>query len=70
MLECSIMETNANMAIPQDELKRAEAIAASVGIPPQPSIVLEIRQEVDRADADLGRIADLVARDVSLSAKC
>ncbi|MGD0282609.1 MAG: HDOD domain-containing protein [Dissulfurispiraceae bacterium] len=63
------METNVNMAIPQDELKRAEAIAASVGIPSQPGIVLDIRQEVDRSDADFGKIADLVARDVSLSAK-
>lgn len=60
------MENNGDI---RDDLKRAETIADSVGIPSQPGIVLEIRREADSPEADFGRIAELVARDVSLSAK-
>ena len=60
---------NGSSVFNRDEMKKAETIAASIGIPAQPSIVFEIQKEVGSSNVNLGRISDLVTRDVSLSAK-
>lgn len=46
----------------------AEKLIASVSIPPRPSVVAAVMQEQHGADPDMGRIAQLVAGDVGLSA--
>lgn len=52
------------------ELSRAEAekLIASVAIPPRPSAVAAVMEEQHSADPNLGRIAQLVAADVGLTA--
>ncbi len=57
------------LLLQQEDIKKAEAIAASIGIPVQPQIVLDIQNEAQRENPDFGRIADLVAKDVSMSAR-
>jgi HD-like signal output (HDOD) protein len=52
------------------DLSKAEAekLIASVAIPPRPSAVAAVMEEQRSADPDLGRIAQLIAADVGLSA--
>lgn len=56
-------------AYSDEDIKRAEAIAATVGIPPKPKIVTEIQSELNRENPDFFKISSLVERDVSLAAK-
>lgn len=58
-----------SISLQQEDIQRAEALANSVGIPPQPRIVLDIQLEIGKPEADLSRVATLVSKDVSLSAK-
>lgn len=57
------------LILQQEDIKKAEAIAASIGIPAQPQLVLDIQNEAGRENPDFTRIADLVAKDVSMSAR-
>lgn len=45
-----------------------ERVAASVGIPPCPEILIELRAEIGRDDPDFAKIERLVVKDVGLSA--
>ncbi|MCX8069277.1 MAG: HDOD domain-containing protein [Thermodesulfovibrionales bacterium] len=49
-------------------MKNAEETIKSVGIPPQPEVILKIKKEIDSGNPNLLRIADLVSQDVGLSA--
>ena len=51
------------------DIKRAEQIAQSVGIPAQPQFVLEIREELNQSEPDSSKIANIVSNDPALSAK-
>lgn len=46
----------------------AEKLIASVSIPPRPSVVAAVMEEQRSADPNMGRIAQLIAADVGLSA--
>jgi HD-like signal output (HDOD) protein len=46
----------------------AEKLIASVGIPPRPSVVAAVMDEHQKADPDMGRVGQLIAADVGLSA--
>ena len=48
---------------------KVEEIASTIQIPSQPEIMVEINREFARKDVDFSVIADLVSRDVGLSAK-
>lgn len=45
-----------------------EALVRSIGIPPRPTIVLELQNEVGQEDPDLRRVARLVGADVAMTA--
>lgn len=53
----------------EEYIKKAEELVNSIGIPSQPQIVLDINKEINKPDADLRKIADIVSRDVAMSAK-
>jgi len=52
-----------------DTIKKAEAIARDIGVPPQPEIAIKVLEEMNCDCPDLTRISELVKRDVSLSAR-
>jgi HD-like signal output (HDOD) protein len=52
-----------------DNLAAAEKLTASIGIPPQPTVLLELNRMARRGDADLQAMGHLVSRDVGLSAR-
>lgn len=62
-------ETFESAYFTDEDIKRAEAIASTVGIPPKPKIVTEIQSELNKENPDFSKISSLVERDVSLSAK-
>ena len=45
-----------------------DALVRSIGIPPRPSIVMELQEEIRQEDPDLRRVASLVSSDVALTA--
>lgn len=49
-------------------ITNAEDVIKSVGIPPQPEVLLKIKKEIEGVSPNLLRIADLVSQDVGLSA--
>ncbi len=51
------------------EVKEAVEIIKSVGVPSQPKIVHEIFQEINKEDPNATRIAQLISKDMGLSAK-
>lgn len=51
-----------------EKMKYAEKILESVGIPPQPKVVLEVKSEFGKSNPDLRKVAQLVGKDVSLAA--
>lgn len=57
------------LLLQEDEIRKAETIAGSIGIPVQPVIVLDIQSEINKENPDFGKIAALIARDVSMSAR-
>ncbi len=52
-----------------DTIKKAEAIAKDIGVPPQPEIAMRVLEEINSDCPDLKKISELVKRDVSLSAR-
>lgn len=50
------------------ELKNAEDLMKGIMIPPRPSVLVEVLSEQSKPDPDLQRIADLISRDVAISA--
>lgn len=67
--EKSETSNGTSMILSEEDIKKAETLAKSIGIPPQPRIVLDIQREADKTEVDFAKIADLIAQDVSLSAK-
>lgn len=57
------------LLLQEDDIKKAEAIASNIGIPSPPQLVLDIQNEAGKENPDFARIADLVAKDVSMSAR-
>jgi HD-like signal output (HDOD) protein len=53
----------------EDDVKKAEELISSIGIPSQPSLLLEINKRISGADTGIGDLADLISRDVAMSAK-
>lgn len=49
-------------------IKNAEDVIKSVGIPPQPEVIIKIKAEMDCPSPNILRIADLVSQDVALAA--
>lgn len=49
-------------------IKNAEQLIKSVGIPPQPTVIMEIRKELGAPNPNTAKIARLVSEDVGLSA--
>ncbi len=60
---------NEKLLSQEDDVKKAEELVSSVGIPSQPSILLEINKKISRPETGIGDIADLISRDVAMSAK-
>lgn len=50
------------------ELEHAEALMKGIIIPPQPDILIEVLNEQRKPDVNLKRIAELISRDVAISA--
>ena len=50
------------------ELQNAEELMKGIMIPPRPSILVDVLNEQSKKDADLQRIADLISKDVAISA--
>lgn len=48
---------------------KAEELVNSIGIPAQPKIIMEVNKELDNPDANLGSVANIINKDVSMSAK-
>ncbi|MCK5077045.1 MAG: HDOD domain-containing protein, partial [Calditrichia bacterium] len=59
----------ANINSQEMQLKEAQKVVDSVGIPSQPKIVLDIFDLMDKSDSNFKDIAELISKDVSLSAK-
>lgn len=53
----------------KDTIEQTEKIMRSIGIPSQPRVLLDIEDETKKKDPDFGVIAELVSRDVAMSAK-
>jgi len=53
----------------EEDVKKAEELISSIGIPTQPSLLLEINKKISRPDAGFGDLTDLISRDVAMSAK-
>jgi putative nucleotidyltransferase with HDIG domain len=53
----------------EDDLKKAEAIAKSIGIPSQPQVAVNILHEINKPNPDLVKIAKLASEDVSMLAR-
>ncbi|MGO9378652.1 MAG: response regulator [Dissulfurispiraceae bacterium] len=51
------------------QIDNAEHLIQSVGIPSQPAAILELNKEMGKAQLDLQRVAGLISKDVSMSAK-
>jgi HD-like signal output (HDOD) protein len=56
---------SAALAAPEDEV---DALIRSIVIPPRPALLAEVQEEIDADDPDVGRIAQLIGRDVALTA--
>ncbi len=54
------------MSIELDQ-RQIELILQGISIPPQPQIMVDLQMEQLQPNADLGRIADLIAQDVGLA---
>jgi len=50
-------------------MKQAEDIVASVGIPSQPAIMMEINDEINNPNSDLQSVSEIISRDVATAAK-
>lgn len=50
------------------ELKNAEDLMKGIMIPPRPTVLVEVLNEQSKPDPDLKRIADLISKDVAISA--
>ena len=50
-------------------LKQAKDIVASIGIPTQPKLLMEINDEISDPNADLQSVSDIISRDVATAAK-
>ena len=50
------------------ELQNAEDLMKGIMIPPRPAVLVDVLNEQSKDDPDLQRIADLISRDVALSA--
>lgn len=53
----------------EEHIKKAQEIVSSIGIPSQPEIVMDINREINKPEADLSKISDIVIMDVAMSAK-
>jgi HD-like signal output (HDOD) protein len=56
---------SAALAAPEDDV---DSLIRSIVIPPRPALLAEVQQEIDADDPDVGRIAQLIGRDVALTA--
>ncbi|MCX8027538.1 MAG: HDOD domain-containing protein [Thermodesulfovibrionales bacterium] len=53
----------------KEQIQRAETLVKSIGIPPQPTIVLQLLKKVNKENLDIQEIVDLVTQDASMTAK-
>ncbi len=52
-----------------DYSTQAEVLVNSIGIPAQPKILMEVNKEINSPDASFSTVADMISKDVSMSAK-
>lgn len=50
------------------ELQNADELMKGIMIPPRPSVLVDVLNEQSKSDPDLQRIADLISKDVAISA--
>lgn len=62
-----LAEPAATRSSPASELD-VDALIRSIAIPPRPTLLVEVQAEVEAEDPDFGRIAQLIGRDVALTA--
>lgn len=62
-----LAEPAATRSSPAPELD-VDALIRSIAIPPRPTLLVEVQAEVEAEDPDFGRIAQLIGRDVALTA--
>lgn len=62
-----LAEPAATRSSPAPELD-VDALIRSIAIPPRPTLLVEVQTEVEAEDPDFGRIAQLIGRDVALTA--
>lgn len=53
----------------KDNIERAEKMINSVGIPPQPQVIMDLNREVNKPDVNFSLVAGLVGKDPAMSAK-
>lgn len=53
----------------EDIIEKTEILLQSIGIPSQPRVIMDINKEIDKEAPDFRVIANLISRDVAMSAK-
>ncbi len=53
----------------QEYSTQAEELVNSIGIPSQPKVLMEVNKEINSPDASFSSVAEIISRDVSMSAK-
>ncbi len=48
---------------------KADELVKSIGIPSQPKVIIEVNKEINSPDANLSSVADIISKDVAMSAK-
>ncbi len=48
---------------------KADELVKSIGIPSQPKVLIEVNKEINNPDANLSTVADIISKDVAMSAK-
>ncbi|MBF0536716.1 MAG: HDOD domain-containing protein [Nitrospirae bacterium] len=52
-----------------EKIRKTEAILKSIGIPTQSKIIIELNTEINKANVSIHNVANLVSKDVALSAQ-
>lgn len=59
-----------NLSLDKEEYsEKAQKVIGEVGIPSQPQVITEINREANKKDANFNDIADIISKDVAMTAK-
>ncbi len=53
----------------EDYTEKAEELVKSIGIPTQPKVLMDVNKEMNNPDSNLGTVANIINKDVAMSAK-